>query len=201
VGHAPDRARAGAPWFLDDLAWFTRAAPLWFAIVADGYSPPVSGRSWAGRRRLSGLTACLVLGSAWCSVSCAPQAPDHSSWRDQAHLSIEDVASNVSTMSLVLRLVREDRMFGKYQQIVALNSETNAGRTADHFSAEQPEPRDDATYTRVTGLLSDATDLLSEVRIALVRRDSHEYADLAEQLDTMSDRLDRAESEVTAVDP
>lgn len=134
-------------------------------------------------------------------TACAPQAPDHSSWRDQAHLSIEDVASNVSTMTLLLRLVREDRMFGKYQQIVALNSETNAGRTADHFSGEQPEPQDDATYTRVTTLLSDATDLISEVRIALVRRDQSEYAGLAKKLTDMTRRLDKAESEVTAVDP
>jgi hypothetical protein len=133
--------------------------------------------------------------------ACAPQAPDHSSWRDQAHLSIEDVASNVSTMTLLLRLVRDDRMFGRYQQIVALNSETNAGRTADHFSAEQPEPGDDATYTRVTGVLSDATDLLSEVRIALVRRDTREYADLAKRLARMTNRLDKAEKDVTAVDP
>jgi hypothetical protein len=134
-------------------------------------------------------------------TSCAPQAPDHSSWRDQAHLSLEDVASNVSTMSLLLRLVREDRMFGKYQQIVALNSETNAGRTADHFSGEQPEPPDDPTYARVTSLLSDATDLLSDVRIALVRRDSREYSHLAQELSKMSDQLSKAESEVTAVDP
>jgi hypothetical protein len=134
-------------------------------------------------------------------TACAPQAPDHSSWRDQAHLSIEDVASNVSTMSLLLKLVREGRMFGKYQQIVALNSETNAGRTSSHFSAEQPEPADDATYRRVTSLLSDAGDLLSEVRIALVRRDSSKYAGLARQLQQMTDRLDKAETQVTAVDP
>jgi hypothetical protein len=134
-------------------------------------------------------------------TGCAPQAPDHSSWRDQAHLSLEDVASNVSTMSLLVRLVREDRMFGKYQQIVALNSETNAGRTADHFSAEQPEREDDRTYKRVTTLLSDATDLLSEVRIALVRRDDHEYPRLAAELSKMSGQLSKAESEVTAVDP
>jgi hypothetical protein len=127
--------------------------------------------------------------------------PDHSSWRDQAHLSIEDVASNVSTMSLVLRLVREDRLFGKYQQVVALNSETNAGRTADHFSAEQPEPDDDATYHRVTTLRSDATDLLSDVRIALVRRDSPEYPRLARELSQMTDRLARAETQVSAVNP
>jgi hypothetical protein len=134
-------------------------------------------------------------------TACAPQAPDHSSWRDQAHLSIQDVASNVSTMSLLFKLVREGRMFGKYQQIVALNSETNAGRTADHLSGEQPEPRDDATYHRVTGLLSEAGDLLSDSRIALVRRDSGKYAALARKLQRMTDRLDRAETQVSAVDP
>jgi hypothetical protein len=129
-------------------------------------------------------------------AACAPQAPDHSSWRDQAHLSLQDVGSNVSTMTLLLRLVREGRMFGKYQQIVALNSETNAGRTADHFSGEQPETQDSATYTRVTTVMSDACDLLSEARIALVRRDSAAYPRLERQLSHMSERLSRAEDAV-----
>jgi hypothetical protein len=129
-------------------------------------------------------------------TACAPQAPDHSSWRDQAHLSVQDVASNVATMSLVLRLVREGRMFGKYQQVVALNSETNAGRTTSHLSAEQPEPRDDPTYKRVTGALSDAGDLLAEVRIALVRRDSGSYPRLAGELAATIRRLDRIETVV-----
>ena len=129
-------------------------------------------------------------------TGCAPQAPDPSSWRDQAHLSLEDVGSNVSTMSLLLQLVGEGRMFGKYQQIVALNSETNAGRTTDHFSGEQPEPQDDAMYHRVTTVLSDAGDLLSDVRIALVRRDSSEYPRLARELASMTDRLSEAEAAV-----
>jgi hypothetical protein len=158
----------------------------------------MKGRSGDLDRRLRIWVGAAGLGFV---AACAPQSPDHSSWRDQAHLSIEDVASNVSTMSLTLRLAREDRIFGKYQQVVALNSETNAGRTADHFSAEQPEPRDDVTYRRVTGLLSDATDLLSRVRIALVRRDVAAYPELARQLQRMTERLDRAASQVTAVDP
>jgi hypothetical protein len=148
----------------------------------------------ASRGVLSAALLCVL-------TACAPQAPDHSSWRDQAHLSLQDVASNVATMSLVVQFAREERIFGKYQQVVALNSETNAGRTADHFSAEQPEPRDDATYKRVTSLMSDATDLLSDVRIALVRRDTAAYPGLARQLARMTDRLDRAESHVTALDP
>lgn len=139
------------------------------------------------RKALLGVVSVLL---AWQLTGCAPQAPDHSSWRDQAYLSVEDVSSNVSTMTLLLQLVERGRMFGKYQQIVALNSETNAGRTASHLSAEQPEPRDDAMYTRVTGALSDASDLISNARIALVRRDSASYPHLLKQLQAMSKRLD-----------
>jgi hypothetical protein len=147
----------------------------------------------AGRPRRALAGSCVV---AALLTGCAPQAPDHGSWRDQAHLSLEDVASNVATAGLLVGLAQDDRMFGKYQQIVALNAETNAGRTADHFSGEQPEPRDDPTYTRVTTVLSDATDLLSQVRIALVRRDRASYDDLATRLHHMTARLQRAESAV-----
>jgi N-acyl-D-aspartate/D-glutamate deacylase len=126
-------------------------------------------------------------------TACAPQAPDHSSWRDQAHQSLQDIGSNVATDALLVRLVREGRMFGKYQQIVALNSETNAGRTASHFSGEQPELRDSGMYVKVTAVMSNATDLLSDVRIALVRRDSAAYPRLARALAQMTRALERAE--------
>jgi hypothetical protein len=161
----------------------------------------MSTRRRCGGRRSRGVVVAAGTLLVVVLTSCAPQAPDHSSWRDQAHLSISDVSSNVSTMALLLRLVREGRMFGKYQQIVALNAETNAGRTADHISAEQPEPRDDAAYKQVTTVLSDATDLLSDVRITLVRRDTAEYPRLVHELTQMSDRLDKAEAQVSAVNP
>jgi hypothetical protein len=161
---------------------------------AHGYDEDVRKARWAPCPRSARVwIGVIVLGLL---TACAPQAPDHSSWRDQAHLSVQDVASNVATMSLVLRLVREGRMFGKYQQVVALNSETNAGRTTSHLSAEQPEPRDDATYKRVTAVLSDAGDLLADVRIALVRRDSREYPRLAGDLAVMTRRLERIETAV-----
>src|SRR3954453_5898831 len=96
--------------------------PSAFVDLSNGDDAAVRhGRHLAGARAplRSGVGA-AVLGLL---VACAPQAPDHSSWRDQAHLSVQDVASNVATMSLVLQLASEGRMFGKYQQVVALNSE------------------------------------------------------------------------------
>lgn len=133
-----------------------------------------------GRTRLMAAPAALLLAAV---VGCAPQSPDHSSWTDQAHQSLEDVASEISTVTLLLRLERDGKVPGKYQQVVAQDSESAVGETLARFGGEQPEPRDDDEYRQVTSAMSDASDLLSEVRIAIVRRDTAEYPHLLEQLE------------------
>ncbi len=117
------------------------------------------------------------------AVACAPQSPDHTSWTDQARQALEDTASEVATVTLLLRLEHENKVPGKYQQVVAQDSESAVGATMAKFGGEQPEPRDDATYQRVTSLMSDASDLLSDVRIAIVRRDSDRYPRLLHELE------------------
>jgi hypothetical protein len=123
----------------------------------------------------------------------APQSPDHESWLDQAHTSLDEVSSAVATDELVLRLAGQDKLLGTYQQVVALDSENSAGKVASHLSGEQPEPGDQATYDRVTTVLSDANDLLSKVRIALVRGDASQYAGLGRALQKMEKRITKAE--------
>ncbi|MGY2702320.1 hypothetical protein [Nocardioides sp. HB32] len=127
---------------------------------------------------------------------CAPQAPDHTSWSDQAHQSLQSVSSDVATVALLLRLEAQHKVPGKYQQVVAQDSESAVGATMDSFGGEQPEPRDDAEYKRVTSLMSDASDLLSQVRIAIVRRDEDAYPDLLRQLEGLQSNLTRAEERV-----
>jgi hypothetical protein len=127
------------------------------------------------------------------SVGCAPQSPDHASWNDQAHQSLEDVSSEVATVSLLLQLEAEDKVPGKYQQVVAQDAESAVGATMARFGGEQPEPRDDAEYKRVTSLMSDASDLLAQVRIAIVRRDTGAYPGLRDQLTRMQDQLTTAQ--------
>jgi len=137
-------------------------------------------------RALAGLGTALVVLLA---AACAPQSPDHSSWTDQAHQALEDTASEVATVSLLLRLERQGKVPGKYQQVVAQDSESAVGATMSKFGGEQPEPQDDPTYRRVTGVMSDASDLLSEVRIAIVRRDSAAYPKLLDRLVDVEARL------------
>lgn len=134
-----------------------------------------------------GATLAVLLATA-----CAPQSPDHTSWTDQGRQALEDTASQVATVTLLLRLERQGKVPGKYQQVVAQDSESAVGATMARFGGEQPVPRDDPAYRRVTGLMSDASDLLSEVRIAVVRRDDDQYPRLLGELEALGRRLTEA---------
>lgn len=144
-------------------------------------------------RAVAAVLVCVGMASA---TGCAPQSPDHSSWTDQAHQSLGDVASEVATVTLLLQLEQQRKVPGKYQQVVAQDSESAVGATMDAFGGEQPEPGDDAEYERVTSLMSDASDLLSQVRIAVVRRDESSYPDLLRRLEGLQQDLSRAQDEL-----
>jgi hypothetical protein len=149
------------------------------------------------RRRMLVLLAGIGFGLLLVVTSgCAPQSPDRSSWTDQAHKSLDDVSSEVATVSLLLRLEDEDKVPGKYQQVVAQDSEEAVGQTMAKFGGEQPPPGEDDTYGKVTSLMSDASDLLSQVRIAIVRRDTGDFPKLREDLTTMQDQLTKQEDEL-----
>jgi hypothetical protein len=130
------------------------------------------------------------------SAGGAPQKPSHGSWVDQAHTSLQEVGSNVSTALLLLRLAEQGKVMGNFQQIVALDSESAAGKVSEHFGGEQPEPADQGTYTYVTTALADASDLLATVRIAIVRGDSAQYSGLESALTKAQSELAKAERRV-----
>ena len=97
---------------------------------------------------------------------------------------------------MLLEQAKAGRVFGTYAQIVALNAETNAGKVTSKFSAEQPVPADSATYQHVTKTLSDAGTVLSQVRIAVVRRDESTYPRLLRQLSAAQRQLSRVEQQI-----
>jgi hypothetical protein len=137
------------------------------------------------RAVVAGLLVLVGVASA-----CAPQSPDHSSWVDQADQSLGDVSSEVATVSLLLRLEADGKVPGTFQQVVAQDSETAVGVTMARFGGEQPTRADDASYGEVTGVMSDASDLLAEVRIAIVRRDTAAYPGLLSDLEQLQKELE-----------
>jgi hypothetical protein len=126
----------------------------------------------------------------------APQPPDHEAWLDQAHTALEEVSSDVATAQLLLRLAQDDRILGSYAQVVALDSESAVGKVAGHLGAEQPEPADQGTYAHVTTVLSDASDLVAAVRIAVVREDTNRFPALSRALVKMQHTITAAEEKV-----
>jgi hypothetical protein len=148
-------------------------------------------RGWRG-------VACAVLvGTTLLFINgCAPKSPDQAVWTDQARHAVADVRSDVDTLELVLRQQRSNKLPQNYQQVVAIDSEESIGTTASSFSSVQPPVGVDGRYKQVTSLLSDASDLAAETRIAIVREDTTEYPRLLRDLAKMSDDLSRMFAEL-----
>jgi hypothetical protein len=144
-----------------------------------------------------GVASAVLVGTMLLILSaCAPKSPDLAVWTDQARHALTDVRSEVDTLGLVLRQQRSDKLPQNYQQVVAIDSEESIGTTASSFSSVQPPVGVDSRYKQVTSLLSDASDLAAETRIAIVREDTTEYPKLLRELAKMSDDLSRALAEL-----
>ncbi|MGZ4451696.1 MAG: hypothetical protein ACXVWW_04055 [Nocardioides sp.] len=146
------------------------------------------------RRDARGVPVVLV---AIILSACAPGTPDEDSWRVDALRSIGDVSSSVSSVQLALQ--HHDRLFGPYLQTVAVQAEDAAGTASTKLSAVQPPEPYQGRSDTVTSALDDAESLLTDARIAVVRRDSAAYADLVRRLKRTGDRLSRLEDRVRAL--
>jgi hypothetical protein len=129
-------------------------------------------------------------------TACAPKSPDRAVWTDQASHALTGVQSELATLELVLHQQRADKLPQNYQQIAAIDSEESIGRTAESFSSVQPPEGADDRYKEVTSLLSDASDLAAETRIAIVREDTSDYPKLLRELGKTSDDLSRTNAEL-----
>lgn len=132
-------------------------------------------------------------------AACEPTTPDRSDWRNNASYATTGVASDVGTATLVLRQLTNDRVLRTYARVSVIYAEDDAGKQLDKFGKRQPHVADDGIYQRVTSTLSDASDLLSEVRIAVVRDDTAKYAGLLKELGQQSDKLDKLSSDLGGV--
>ena len=136
-------------------------------------------------------TVCAV---AVLAAGCAPGTPDDDSWRDDAVRVTGDVGSAVSTMELTLE--HRDRLYQNYLQTVALDSEESADRAATRLEGVQPPDVELDRSDQVTSAIDDATSLLTDVRIAVVRGAPldpfiDKLSQSADQLDTLEQSLHR----------
>lgn len=134
--------------------------------------------------------ACVLVAAA--TAGCAPGTPDEDSWRDDAVRVTGTVGSAAATLELALR--RRSDLYGTYLQTVAVDAEESADKAAARLEGVQPPEAELARNKDVTTALDDATSLITDVRIAVVRGASLEpfiarLASTADQLDKLEKSL------------
>ncbi|HJQ04589.1 MAG TPA: hypothetical protein VJ872_04055 [Nocardioides sp.] len=129
-------------------------------------------------------------------TACEPKSPDRAEWRDDAYYAVSDTSSAVATATLVVRQLTSDKIQQNYAQVVLVAAEEEAGKQSSSFDALQPATVDTDRYHQVTSALSDAGDVLSDVRIAVARQNTGAYPDLLQQLDQQTQALDKVESDL-----
>jgi hypothetical protein len=152
------------------------------------------------RRLATGLVAlALTAPMAAALGACEPPSPDRASWRDDAYYATTGVSGDLGTATLALRELSRDRVLTTVARVAVIQAEDDAGKRIDTFGKEQPAPADLAPYHRVTSMLSDASDLLADVRIAVVRGHAAEYAGLLQQLGKQTNDLDQLSHDLGGV--
>ena len=156
-------------------------------VITDGYVGQV-------RVRIAILVGLVLIGLTGCTV---PSSPDARDWRRSARQSVGDVASEVETARTTLRQLGADRFVGSYATVLLVDAEEAAGKATDSITTRQPPRVEQARYDEVSSALGDATDLVTEARIAVTRGSERDYPALVEELGTTGDELAGLEEQLT----
>ncbi|WP_344779036.1 hypothetical protein [Nocardioides panacisoli] len=107
-------------------------------------------------------------------------------------MALGDASSQLSTVRLILETERRDDTWHGYAVVVLADAEKSAGKDADTVSALQAPPDRTKLSSKVSDLLTRASDLVQQARETVV---AHHEVDqkLLQQLQSLSDRLDTEE--------
>ena len=128
----------------------------------------------------------LTLATLGCTVPAEPAPAD---WRSAAAQALEDSASEVETVALVLQMTSDDRLAATSARVAAVESEESLATAVDSIGTQQPPPGLDHQDADVSDLLGRATDLVREARVAITAGDQTSYDDLRQRLLDLSDDL------------
>jgi hypothetical protein len=132
-------------------------------------------------------------------AGCRPSAPSTSGWQSSAEQAVTDMVSEVATSRLTVQQALRDRFAGRYPVVVLTYSEEAAGKAADTVSTLQPPRTAKPGYDELTGTLGDATDVISQARIAVADEDDRKSGQAIEDLSKMLKELHRLEARLKAM--
>jgi len=138
----------------------------------------------------TGAAAALLIGLAACAV---PTVTDHA-LVSQASRSAGSMVSEVRTAHLAAKSQLEGDTWWRYTDVVVTDAESAASTIEDTFGSRQPPSRDvEPTYRKTVATLSEAADLVTDLRIAVRRHDESGIRDLLPRLAAAADALEQLE--------
>lgn len=141
--------------------------------------------------RRTAVAIAVVICAATLGLSgCVPAEPAADDWRTSTRQALEDTASEVESVALVLDLEARDRLPGRAARVAAVESEEALATAEEGVSTQQPPPSESGEDGKVGDLLARASDLVREARIAITAKDTTTYGDLRARLLDLADDLD-----------
>jgi hypothetical protein len=126
------------------------------------------------------------------SVACVAPAPSFTAYEGKAGASAASALSAVRTAALTAGQLVRRRTFEPYGAIVLQQAESDASSVQSQFSSIQPpDPPADQLRTQLVPLLTRASGVLAELRIAARRGDRRALAARSAVLSDIAVRLER----------
>ena len=135
----------------------------------------------------AGTAACCALLAL---SGCAPSTPSAAEWRASARQALEDTASEVRSVALVIELETDDRLPARSAQVAAVESEESLATVQQTLSTQQPPAGSERQDREVSDLEERAADLVRRARIALTAGDAAAYDEVRVRLLALSDDLE-----------
>jgi hypothetical protein len=147
------------------------------------------------RLRCSWLAGVLV---ALLSVAgCVPASPDQNTYLAKTSVTVGGALSEVATVRAILEALHENKMFRTLAIAQIRASQDSLHTNAGAFAEVNPPPELDRLHAQTSSLLSDATDLVVQARIAVDRHRSDRYPKIADDLGKIATQLDKIETSVS----
>jgi hypothetical protein len=139
----------------------------------------------------SARTVILVIAMAVLAGGCVSPAFDTDAYEGKAALSAGDAASALESALLATETALDDRMWNGYLEVMVVDSEESFDSVQLTFDSVQPPDTAaaDALRDELDRLLSDGSDGLATLRIAVRRQDTAQLVDLVRSLHRVGDQL------------
>jgi hypothetical protein len=129
------------------------------------------------------VLACLL-------SACAGPTVSAQAMRSQAGRSALSVVSELQTVDLAVRTQLRGDAWWSYTDVTVTSAEHGVSTIEGTLTSRQPPPGTDPVYRRTSDALAAATDLVTEVRIAVRRQDTSELTRLRKEIPPLVKELE-----------